>query len=71
MYSARVHRVQEADIEFSEDDYNQWKAFNPKANNSHEAYIEEIVQVMAHNDDCWTTSGAEIICIVYIRDDRE
>jgi len=71
MYIARVHRIQEVDIPFSDDDYDDWVMMNPGISHSHEKYVEEIVQNMVEIDEFWATNSAEIVCILYSRDDRE
>jgi hypothetical protein len=71
MYISRVHRIQETDISFNDADYDDWKMANPKEKHSHEKYVEMMMEMILEEDMCWTTSSAEIVCIVFTRDDRE
>lgn len=71
MYVSRVHRIQETDITFNDADYDDWKAANPELSHSHEKYVEWLTEMILQEDICWTTNSAEIICILYSRDDRE
>lgn len=71
MYVSRVHRIQETDISFNDIDYEDWKAAHPDLKHSHEKYIEWLMEMILDEDLCWTTNSAEIVCIVYSRDDQE
>ncbi len=68
MYTSRVHRVQEADISFTDADYDEWRLLNPDERHSHERYIERMVEMILDEDICWTTNAAEIVCIIFSPD---
>jgi hypothetical protein len=71
MYISRVQRVQETDISFSDADYDEWKLANPEERHSHERYIELMAEMILDEDICWTTSSADIVCIIFSPDRQD
>lgn len=68
MYFSVIHRIEKCNIQFSEEDYQEWVEDNPGAIHTHENYVKEIAGLIANDDDWWELIETEIVGIFYRRD---
>jgi hypothetical protein len=67
MYNAIIHKTEEINIAFSDDDYEVWKKMNPDAAHSHEHFAMELAKQNLDSDE-WAAKELTLICILFSRD---